>query len=135
MAEGEFTTSAFAPRLAEKRLMASRCKACGKLSLPCRPVCPRCHATAMEWQEMSGRGALVAFTAIAVAPSTMVAEGYGRDNPYVVGIVEMEEGPRVSARILGFDARAPEKIAIGARLTAHFIDRGEGKCVVLAFGP
>ena len=84
---------------------------------------------------MSGRGRLVSFTAIAVAPSTMVAEGYGRDNPYVVGIVELEEGPRVSARILGFDAKAPEKIAVGAALTVQFIESEGGKKVTLAFGP
>lgn len=110
MAEGDFTTSAFARHLAEKRLMASRCKACGKLSLPCRHVCPRCHGAAMEWRQMSGRGKLVAFTAISVAPSALAAEGYGREKPYLVGIVELEEGPRVSARILGVDARSPQNI-------------------------
>ncbi|MDP3065068.1 MAG: OB-fold domain-containing protein [Chloroflexota bacterium] len=135
MAEGEFTTNAFARHLAERRLMASCCQACRKLFVPCRAICPRCHATAMEWQEKSGRRRLVTFTAIADAPSTKEAEGYGRDNPYVVGIVELEEGRRVSARILGFDAKAPEKIAIGAPLTVQFIESEDGKKVTLAFGP
>jgi uncharacterized OB-fold protein len=121
--------------LAEKRLMASRCRACGKLSVPCRPVCQKCHGTEMEWRRMSGRGKLVSFTAIAVAPSFMVAEGYGRDKPYVVGIVELEEGPRVSARILGFDAKAPEQISIGTPLSVQFIEIEDGKKASLVFGP
>ena len=34
----------------------------------------------------------------------MVAEGYDCNNPYVSGIVETEEGAKISARILGVDA-------------------------------
>lgn len=133
MARGEFTSTSFRRFLAEKRLMASRCKTCGELYLPCRPLCPRCHGTEMEWQEMGGRGKLIAFTAIAVAPSFMVEEGYGRGNPYLTGIVELEEGPRISARILGFDAREPEKIAVGTPLRVQFIQKGEE--TFLGFAP
>jgi uncharacterized OB-fold protein len=56
----------------------------------------------------------------------MLAEGYTRDNPYVTGIVALDEGPQISARILGLDARNPDARWIGAPLTVEYLDRGEG---------
>ena len=133
MTQREFTPASFSQFLAEKKLMASRCKACGGVHLPPRPLCPECHGVEMEWQEMSGQGKLAAFTAIAVVPSFMAKEGYGRDNPYLTGIVELEEGPRISARILGLDAKEPEKIAVGTPLKVQFIQKG--KETFLGFAP
>jgi len=67
----------------------------------------------------------------------MVEAGYGRDNPYCVGVVELEEGPRISAWISGVDTARPQTIAVGAPLAVEFIDRGEGedRRVFLAFAP
>jgi len=78
----------------------------------------------MEWVELSGRGKLAAFTVIGVGPMPMIDAGYSRDNPYCAGIVEVEEGPRISAQILGVDVAHPEKIKIGTPLTADFVERG-----------
>ena len=137
MAQREFTSASFYRFLAEKKLMASRCKTCGELYLPCRSLCPKCHGVEMKWQEMSGQGKLVAFTAIAVVPSLMEEEGYGRDNPYLTGIVELEEGPRISARILGLDAKEADKIAVDTPLKVRFIEKGEGESrkTFLGFAP
>lgn len=76
---------------------------------------------------MSGRAKLAAYTCIAVAPTIMVEEGYGRTNPYCAGIVELAEGPKISARILGVDAEAPETIKVGTPMQAEFLERGEGE--------
>ena len=46
----------------------------------------------------------------------MSKKGYGRDNPYCTGIVTLEEGPRLSARIIGVDARNPQDIKTGMEL-------------------
>jgi uncharacterized OB-fold protein len=46
----------------------------------------------------------------------MVEQGYGRNNPYCTGIVKLEEGPRLSARILGVDAANPQLIQTGIDL-------------------
>ena len=67
-------------------------------------VCPHCHSTNLEWVETSGKGKLAGFTVVYIAPTFMVEQGYGRDKPYVSGIVELEEGVKISARITGFDA-------------------------------
>ena len=79
----------------------------------------------MAWLEMSGKGKLAAFTSIAIAPTFMVQQGYGRDNPYVSGIVELEEGVKISARILGVAPGDPASIQIGIPLTLDFIEVGE----------
>ena len=87
----------------------------------------------MEWVEMKGKGKLAAFTAVAVGQSRTIEEGYGRDNPYLVGIVELDEGPKVSGRILGIDAKKPENIKVGTPLTIEFMEQGEGRNCFVAF--
>jgi uncharacterized OB-fold protein len=127
MSECEFTGIKFQKYLREHRLMGSRCQACEKSYLPPRPLCPACHGDAMEWVELSGRGKLIAFTTIHIAPTAMIEAGYGRDNPYCTGIVQLEEGPAISAQILGVDATQPESITIGTPLRVAFVERGEGE--------
>jgi uncharacterized OB-fold protein len=87
----------------------------------------------MEWAEMKGNGKLAAFTSIAVGPTCTIEEGYDRNNPYVVGIVKLDEGPKISARIRGLDAKNPESIKVGTPLTVEFPDQVEGKGCYLAF--
>jgi uncharacterized OB-fold protein len=80
----------------------------------------------MEWVEFKGTGRLAAFSSIVVAPPYMVKEGFNRNNPYVVGVVELEEGAKTVARIIGFDAKKPELIRVGTPLKAEFLEKGEG---------
>jgi uncharacterized OB-fold protein len=40
--------------------------------------------------------------------------------------VQLEEGPSISAQILGVDATRPEEIAIGTPLQVAFVQRAEG---------
>jgi uncharacterized OB-fold protein len=81
----------------------------------------------MEWAQLRGEGKLAAFTAITMGPSFMAAQGYNRDNPYVAGIVTLAEGPSISARILGLDARNPEGIKVGTPVQVEFITDGQGE--------
>ncbi len=131
----EFTSVVFNRFLSEHKLMGARCRKCGALYLPPRAICPQCHGDQLEWVALSGRGKLAAFSSIFVGPSALQAEGFDRTNPYCAGIVELDEGVKISARVLGVDAKNPANIAIGTRLTIEFIDRGEGEQqkTVLAF--
>jgi len=137
MATLPFTVASFNQFLNERKLMASRCPACNKLYLPPRAICPQCHDDQLEWSETSGKGRLAAFTSVYVGPTAMIAEGFDRNHPYVTGIVELDEGIKISARILGVDARHPEQIKIGAPMTVAFLERGEGEArrTFLAFEP
>lgn len=123
--------------LKEERLMGSRCRDCGALFVPPRALCIECHGDALQWAEMGGRGKLAAFTSIFIGPPAMVEEGYDRKNPYCTGVVELEESPRVVARIEGVDARNPESIETGTPLEACFLHRGSDadRKTILAFRP
>ena len=115
--------------------MGSRCRQCGAVYLPLRPICTRCYACEMEMVEMKGSGRLLAFSVITVGTPMMIDEGFDRENPYCSGIVELEEGVRIPARILGVDVTRPEEIKLGTPLTVEFQEReyrGEKK-TVLAF--
>jgi uncharacterized OB-fold protein len=88
----------------------------------------------MIWEQMSGKGQLSAFTCIAIGPAFMRAEGYDRHNPYCSGVVELEEGASVDARIEGVDPKKPENINVGMPLRVKFLHRGEQQ-TYLAFEP
>jgi len=81
----------------------------------------------MEWEQVSGKGRLVAFTTVHIAPTAMLEAGYGRTNPYCTGIVQLEEGPTISAQITGVDPAAPAQIEVGMPVRVAFLSRGEGE--------
>lgn len=126
MSDKSFNDNSYEQFLNEEKIMGSKCKKCGALSLPPRPICVSCYSSEMEWVSFDGQGKLAAFTGIVVAPPPMAKEGFGRNNPYVVGVVELTEGVRVVARITGVDAKKPEGIKIGLPLRAEFLHKGEG---------
>ena len=74
---------------------------------------------------MAGTGRLIAFTCIAIGPPWMAARGFDREHPYCSAVIELDEGPRVVARIEGVDTNRPEDIRIGTRLVLHQ-DANEG---------
>lgn len=134
-AERPFTAASFEQYLNEKKLMGSHCPQCNADYLPPRAICPQCYGDQLVWVEFNGKAKLEAFTSIYIAPTAMIAAGYGRDKPYLAGIVELEEGVKISGQILGLDASQPDKVKIGTPLMAEFVERGEGevKKTALAF--
>ena len=118
-----FGVAAYREGLAEHRLMASGCNACGELHLPPRPICSACHAQDMAWHEIEGQGTVIGLTSIAVAPAAMAERGYGRDNRYVTAVVALKEGPSVAARIeIEGDECKDTASAVGAQVKAHFVE-------------
>lgn len=126
MIERPFTAAAYNQFLHEKKLMGTLCQECSALHLPPRAVCPECQSSDIMWKEFSGKGHLAAFTMIHIGLTIMNAEGFNRKNPYCTGIVALEEGARVSARIIGLDNANSTVSFIGTSLEVRFIDHGEG---------
>jgi len=89
-------TKTFWDALAEGRLLATRGKASGRLTFPPKPFCPYDWGPEIEWVELCGRGKLYSQTVIHAAPAV-----FEREAPIRNGIVDLEEGVRVAARILG----------------------------------
>jgi len=137
MEERPFSDISYEQYLSEEKLMGSRCKKCKALFVPPRSICVKCYNSEMEWVEVKGKGQLAAFTCITVAPPSMIAQGYDRNHPYCSGVVELEEGARVDARIEGVDATRPEEIKIGMPLRVKFLHQveGENRETYLAFEP
>jgi len=81
----------------------------------------------MEWFQFSGRGKLISYSVVRVGTTSYEEKGYSRDNPYCWGVVELDEGPRISALLLGADVSRPDSITIGQPLEVVFPDKGEAE--------
>jgi uncharacterized OB-fold protein len=132
-----FTQHSFDRLLAQDQLAGARCKSCDHITLPPRTLCRACHLTDLAWQTLKGTGKLRTFTQIAVVPPAMAAQGYGRNNPYCSGVVELTEGCLVAARIVGVDVNDPEALKIGTPMRVVFLhpDAEKHGPTVLAFEP
>ncbi|MFQ6095447.1 MAG: Zn-ribbon domain-containing OB-fold protein [Candidatus Bathyarchaeia archaeon] len=89
-----FTIDQFYRFIGEKRLMAAKCKSCGLLLVPPRPMCSKCLSTDLEWVELKPRGRILTYTVIYVPPKQFESIA-----PYAFGIVELEDGPRLAGMI------------------------------------
>lgn len=111
----------FYRRLDSGRLATTHCPACDELRFPPRDRCPSC-GTATRWQELSGRGAVYAFT--------QQERGLRFTAPDVLGVVELEEGVRVFGLL-----EAPfESLAIGQPVQLR-LRRDVPPMTLLAFRP
>ena len=97
----------------EGRFVMPRCNDCGKYHFYPHPLCPHCSSAKLEWVAVSGCGKLYSYTVVHRAPSKAFAE----EVPYVVAVVELDEGPRLYSNLVGV---AKEDIRIGMRVKAVF---------------
>jgi hypothetical protein len=137
MNDRAFNDHSYEEFLKEEKIMGAKCKKCGALALPPRPLCVSCFSRDLEWVQFQGAGKLASFTSIVIAPPSMAKEGFGKNNPYIVGVVELEEGPKIVSRIAGLDAKKPAEIDIGVALNAEFIktDPAPDQKTYLVFRP
>lgn len=77
-------------------LQGRRCAECGKVSVDEGRPCPSCESQGGSPVPLSGRGRLVSWTVIRVAPGR-----YAGEAPYAVGLLELPEGLRLTARLEG----------------------------------
>ena len=135
--ERPFSDISYDQFLKEEKLMGSRCKKCDALFAPPRGICTNCYNSDMKWQELKGKGKLAAYTVIYVGAPIMIKRGFDRKNPYVSGVVELDEGVRVDARIEGVDVTKPEEIKVGTPMKVKYLhyDEEEDQETVLAFEP
>jgi uncharacterized OB-fold protein len=115
-----FTDRSYKTFLSEEQLMGARCNDCGRLFVPPRSLCPTCHGDNLNWEQASGQGRLVAMTNMAMVAPDLAAEGYGGDRPYCIGVVQLDEGPRVVARLDDGDTDARGGLEIGQDLQVQF---------------
>ncbi len=81
------------------RLIGSKCKTCGNVYFPTRKICSNCRRGGkMEDMEFSGKGKVHSYTIIRAPP-----EGFTKYGPYPIGLIELEEGPKVISQIVDCD--------------------------------
>ncbi|MFX1448558.1 MAG: Zn-ribbon domain-containing OB-fold protein [Promethearchaeota archaeon] len=135
--EKEFTIQNYLEFIQNKKLMGSKCKDCGTINVPVRKLCTVCNSLNMEWIPLSGKGELAAFTSITVGTPYFIELGYDRNRPYCFSVIKLDEGPMVSAQLVGVDESKPETIKIGMPLKVKFLEnefKGEIK-IDLGFEP
>jgi hypothetical protein len=94
----------------ELRLM--RCNGCKTVRLPSRKHCDECLSDDYEWITASGNGTLRTFGVM----HQKYHPGFADEMPYVVAIVELEEGPRLPTNLVEMDDRQPE-VGMPVRIT------------------
>jgi hypothetical protein len=107
-----FTIEQFYKFLSHQKLMAGRCLKCGKIHLPPRPLCDNCLSQNFEWLQIKGKGKLLTYTIIHVAP-----QQFQTLTPYAVGIVQLENGLKIPGMI---NSIKQEQLKIGMELTLDF---------------
>ena len=107
-----FTIEQLYKHILQGKLVGGKCKKCGKIHLPPRPLCDNCFSKEFEWVDLPQKGKLLTYTVIHVAPTQF--QGMA---PYAVGIVQLENGVKMPGMIRGV---APEQIKIGMQLTIDF---------------
>ncbi len=107
-----FSIEQFYKFLMQGKLMACKCLKCGKIHLPPRPLCDNCFSTEFQWLEVSGKGKLLTYTIIHVAP-----QQFQNLTPYAIGIVELEKGLKIPGMIQGL---TQEQMKIGMQLNVDF---------------
>jgi uncharacterized protein len=99
---------------ARSELRLQRCADCARFYFPPQPWCPLCLGASVEWRAVSGRGTLHSYVISHVA-----AAGFEGEVPYSIAIVELDEGPRVLANIVGIEA-TPENLVLDMPLEVTF---------------
>ena len=85
----------FRDAVASQRLLVQRCASCGKASLPPAPSCLHCGSPDVSQIDAATSGALRTWTVTHVA----FDPAFAGDVPYVVGVVDLDDGARLSGTV------------------------------------
>ncbi len=108
---------------ARDELLLRQCQACGKPHFPPRYLCPHCWSDKLGWTPSAGKAVVYSFTVMHRAPTP----DFVGCVPYVVALVDLDEGPRMMANIVGEDALSTE---VGDRVSVCYEDRPGGSKVL-----
>jgi uncharacterized OB-fold protein len=98
-------------------LRIQQCTSCTRYYFYPRPFCPHCGSAEVEWRVTSGRASLVSYVINhrPVPPS---------DEPLVIALVQLEEGPRMMTNVVGVEPD-PANLPLDLPLRVTFEQRGE----------
>lgn len=100
-------------------LRIQRCLDCGDLIHYPKLHCPRDGGDRFEWALMCGRGTVYSF----IVAHRAFHESFKREVPYVVAVIELEEGVKMMSNVIGVD---PDTVHIGMPVKVEFEDVDTG---------
>jgi uncharacterized OB-fold protein/acyl dehydratase len=93
-------------------LLIQRCRSCGRLRHPPRPACAACGSFEWDTVQASGRGTVFSF--VVVHHPQIPAFDY----PLPIAVVELEEGTRLVADLIGV---APDAVEVGMAVEVEMV--------------
>jgi uncharacterized OB-fold protein len=97
--------------LKQNKVLGLKCKACGALTVPPKMACRQCASLDMEVVDVKTNGTIRTFTSVFVG-----AEGRESEVPYIIVIVELEEGPWLMGNLDGVDPKTASMELIGKKV-------------------
>lgn len=107
------------------KLLIQRCKGCGSLHHPPGPVCPKCQS--FEWDTVESKGLGTVYSFVVMHYPEVPPFEY----PNPVGLIELDEGTRLIAQIVGTNGK---DVQIGQRVKVEF-NTFDGDLVLPQFRP
>ena len=99
----------------DHRLVLQKCRACGRFWFPPSQRCMHCLSGEHDWTEVAGAGRVFSF----VTYQRLYHKGWKTEIPYVVAVIELDEGPRLLSAITGCPV---DKVACDMRVKVVFDD-------------
>lgn len=108
--------------------LLQHCASCGYQQHYPRNLCVRCWSEDLSWTPASGAGVIWTFTVVEIPGHP----AWAAEVPYVIAVVELDEGPRVMTRIVNCDV---ERARVGMRVTLQPTWDEQLEQQLLTFGP
>lgn len=96
------------------QLLIQKCDRCGEFQFYPRGICANCWSEDIRWVTASGKGTVWTFT-VTYQNRT---PGFAEDVPYVLALVELEEGVRMFTNIIECQ---PRDVSIGMPVEVTFV--------------
>ena len=126
----EELTAEFWDAAAQGRLVRPVCDDCGRSFFTPRVACPHCRSIRWRYVDSDGLGVVSSHSTVHRGPDPTWA------TPYVLGVVDMDEGWNLLTRLLVEppDESAPGAL-IGTRVQVHFVADDHSARTLPAFAP
>ena len=86
-------------------LEGAKCEACGQYYFPPRMVCPRCKSKNLKPFKFTGKGSIYSYSVL-----YQTSERFEGQAPYTVALIQLEEGPLITAQLTDVDV---DEVEIG----------------------
>ena len=99
-------------------LLVQKCSQCGAYQFYPRVICTSCMGSELEWAKATGNGTVLTYTIVRLP----VSPAYAADVPYVIALIELDEGPKMMSVVEGCD---PEEVVTGMPVEVIFDEWSE----------